>query len=163
MKHYIISALGLYLLTQGAAAFATHVGFSDIRNPVTRPPSFTADHDLLDPLKSYPLGSVNSQQVFSFHGEPLRELRLLNGFVGWVYEAGNFKKKIAYKSPNNETKTFVEITRTSNTHTYTLVFDTRGIVIDVLYNEQGRHDGKTALQLQRSIRGDQDITPPRRY
>jgi len=38
--------------------------------------------------------------------------------------------------------------------TYTLMFDDKGVVIDVLYNEKGRHDGLTALQVQRKVRGD---------
>jgi len=38
--------------------------------------------------------------------------------------------------------------------TYTLMFDDKGAVIDVLYNEKGRHDGLTALQVQRKVRGD---------
>lgn len=38
--------------------------------------------------------------------------------------------------------------------TDTLVFDDKAVVIDVLYNEQGRHDGLTALQVQRKVRGD---------
>lgn len=38
--------------------------------------------------------------------------------------------------------------------TYTLVFDDKGVVIDVIYNEKGRHDGLTVLQVQRKVRGD---------
>ena len=36
----------------------------------------------------------------------------------------------------------------SGLHTYTLEFNEKGMVSDVLYNEKGRHNGLTALQLQ---------------
>jgi hypothetical protein len=42
-------------------------------------------------------------------------------------------------------------------HTYTLVFDDKGVVVDVLYNEQGPHDGLTALQAQLKKRGEGGI------
>jgi hypothetical protein len=37
---------------------------------------------------------------------------------------------------------------------YTVAFDDKGVVIDVHYNEQGRHDGLTAQQVQRKVRGE---------
>jgi len=152
MKKYLIGTLFVFSLIQGSAGMAGN-----------KPPSFFSEHDRLQPLKEYPLGKYTQQQVFTYHGEPYRKLRLPNGLEGWEYEVGQLKKTVIYEQPNKELKQATETERTRDTHTYVLVFDTRNIVIDVLYNSKQSDDGLTALQLQRKAGGDQDISPPRHH
>lgn len=90
------------------------------------PPYFSTDSDPETVLREYPLGVITRQAAFSHHGQATRSVKLPNGNEGWVYQVG-------------------EAPRLS---TYTLEIDTQDRVIDVLYNERGRHNGLTALQIQ---------------
>lgn len=135
-----------------AAATTTLAGHA---GPLPMPPSFT---DELAPevvLRTYPLGVITKQAAFSHHGKAVRTLILPNGKEGWVYEVGG-KQAQTYQHPNptKERHTVYETGPGNGVRLYTLEFDDKGVVIDVLYNEQGRHDGLTAVQAQRKVRGE---------
>jgi len=119
----------------------------------TMPPSFSEQNKPETVLRAYPLGITTKQAAFSHHGKALRTLILPNGKEGWVYEVGG-KQAQTYQHPTREKHTVYEAGPGNGVRTYTLVFDDKGVVIDVLYNEKGRHDGLTALQVQRKVRGD---------
>ncbi|MDP1926980.1 MAG: hypothetical protein Q8K62_00550 [Thiobacillus sp.] len=119
----------------------------------TMPPSFSGQNEPETVLRAYPLGITTKQAAFSHHGKALRTLILPNGKEGWVYEVGG-KQAQTYQHPTREKHTVYEAGPSNGVRTYTLVFDDRGVVIDVLYNEKGRHDGLTALQVQRKVRGE---------
>ena len=116
------------------------------------PPVFTVQSDPETVLRAYPLGLITKQDAFSHHGKAIRTVILPNGKEGWVYEVG-IKEARTYEHPTKEKHTVYESEPGNGVRTYTLEFDSKGVVIDVLYNEQGRHDGLTALQVQRRIRG----------
>jgi len=90
------------------------------------PPAFSVQTDPEKTLLEYPLGVITRQAAFSHHGQATRTVKLPNGNEGWVYQSGE----------------------ESGLRTYTLEFDGQDRVIDVLYNERGRHNGMTALQVQ---------------
>lgn len=119
------------------------------------PPSFTVEVEPESVLRAYPLGVITKQAAFSHHGKAVRTLILPNGEEGWVYEARG-KQAQTYQHPTKEKErhTVYETEPGNGVRTYTLVFDDKGVVIDVLYNERGRHDGLTALQVQRKARGE---------
>lgn len=117
------------------------------------PPSFTVEGEPETVLRAYPLGVITKQAAFSHHGKAVRALTLPNGKEGWVYEAG-VKQARTYQRPTKDKQAVYETEPGYGVRTYTLVFDEKGVVIDVLYNERGRHDGLTALQVQRKARGE---------
>jgi hypothetical protein len=90
------------------------------------PPAFSVQADPENTLLEYPLGVITKQAAFSHHGQATRDIKLPNGNAGWVYRLGE----------------------ESGLRTYTLEFNGKDQVIDVLYNERGRHNGMTALQVQ---------------
>jgi len=122
---------------------------------LSMPPSFTVQSDPETVLRTYPLGTITKQAAFSHHGKAIRTVILPNGKEGWVYEV-EIKDPRTYEHPTKQKHTVYETeTEPGNgVRTYTLEFDSKGVVIDVLYNEQGRHDGLTAMQVQRRIRGE---------
>lgn len=119
----------------------------------TMPPSFSEQNEPETVLRAYPLGVTTKQAAFSHHGKALRTLVLPNAKEGWVYEVGG-KQAQTYQHPTREKHTVYEAGPGNGVRIYTLVFDDKGVVIDVLYNEKGRHDGLTALQVQRKVRGE---------
>ena len=112
------------------------------------PPKFMHEADIEQTLRAYPLGVITKQAAFSHHGKAHRETRLPSGQDGWTYDVGGLPKAVPYVSPAGGTQTVRETEMRHGTRSYTLVFDNRGVVVDVLYNEDGRHDGLTALSLQ---------------
>lgn len=113
------------------------------------PPHFSTDVDRDAPLKQYPLGVINKQAAFVHHGKADREVKLPNGKEGWVYEVYPPGQKRTYTYPSGQAQAVPERSGSDfGTRTYTLVFDDQGVVIDVLYNEHGRHDGLSAAALQ---------------
>jgi hypothetical protein len=117
------------------------------------PPSFTDEVAPEVVLRTYPLGVITKQAAFSHHGKAVHTLILPNGKEGWVYEVGDKQAK-TYQHPTTKKHTVYETGPGYGVRIYTLEFDDKGVVIDVLYNEQGRHDGLTALQVQRKVRGE---------
>jgi hypothetical protein len=126
---------------------ATFVATTALATTLAMPPNFTVQSDPGTVLRNYPLGTITKQAAFSHHGKSVRTLILPNGKEGWVYEVG-VKQAETYANPTGRKQTVYETGAGDGVRTYTLVFDDKGVVIDVLYNEQGRHDGLAALQVQ---------------
>lgn len=101
------------------------------------PPSFSEQNEPEMVLRAYPLGVTTKQAAFSHHGKALRTLILPNGKEGWVYEGGG-KQAQTYQHPTREKHTVYEAGPGNGVRTYTLVFDDKGVAIDMLYNEKGR-------------------------
>ncbi|TCV90249.1 hypothetical protein [Sulfurirhabdus autotrophica] len=121
MKAIIANFMIVGLMLSSSFSFGQQTGL------LPMPPVFSTKIEREIVLKDYPLGVITKQAAFSHHGKPVHVATLPNGLEGWTYEVGEG----------------------FGLHTYTLEFDKRGVVIDVLYNENGRHDGLTALQVQR--------------
>lgn len=119
MKHAIIT---LFMTLTMVSAFTHAVE----QKYLPMPPEFSMDSDPETVLREYPLGVITRQAAFSHHGQATRSVKMPNGHEGWVYQFGE--------------ETWLR--------TYTLEIDTQDRVVDVLYNERGRHNGLTALQLQ---------------
>lgn len=132
-------------------AMTTVVASTVWSGQLTMPPSFSGRDGPEAVLRAYPLGQITGQAAFSHHGKAVRTVTLPNGKEGWVYEVGG-KEARTYQHPTKERQTVYETGPGNGVRTFTLVFDDKGVVIDVLYNEQGRHDGLTALQEQRKAR-----------
>jgi hypothetical protein len=119
--------------------------FAAERGKMPMPPMFDARTDTERALTDYPLAVITREAAFAHHGKAHREVGLPNGLTGWVYQVGEG----------------------TGLRTYTLVFDARQKVIDVLYNERGRHNGLTALALQAQAKGvlgpDVEPQPPKRH
>ncbi len=112
------------------------------------PPAFAPTAPVEQTLRAYPLGVITKQAAFSHHGKAHRELKLPNGLTGWVYDVGGLPKAVTYGSPVGKQQPVTEREMRHQARSYTLVFDNRGVVVDVLYNEKGPHDGLTALSQQ---------------
>lgn len=108
-----------------AALFSAFIEAAESKYP-PMPPDFSIKTDTKEALLKYPLGVITQVAAFSHHGQATRKVTLPNGNEGWVYQVGE-----GY-----------------GLRTYTLEFNDKQVVIDVLYNENGRHNGLTALQLQ---------------
>lgn len=116
------------------------------------PPALTPSASVAWTLRAYPLGVVTKQSAISHHGKPQQEIKLPNGLEGWVYEIGG-PSKAAPPVKKNLLGDIVgphphRVPQVSPAASYTLVFDDRGMVVDVLYNEKGPHNGLTALSVQ---------------
>ncbi len=129
-------------------ALAWTSGYGQTQKSLPMPPEFNIDVSPRTVLEKYPLGVIPKQAAFVHHGKAVKTVTLPNGHEGWVYEVGGQREK-TYKDPTGEERTVRESERAFGWRTYTLVFDDKGLVVDVLYNEEGRHDGLTALQVQR--------------
>ena len=137
-------------------AVTTVVATTALAATLAMPPGFTGQADPETVLRDYPLGTITKSAALSHHGKALRVLTLPNGKEGWLYEVGG-KQARTYQHPSGEKHTVYESEPSNSTRTYTLVFDDKGVVADVLYNEQGPHDGLTALQAQLKKRGESGI------
>lgn len=109
-----------------AAALLSVFSFAAEPKYPPMPPDFSTKTDMKEALLKYPLDVITKDAAFSHHGQAVRKVTLPNSNEGWVYQVGEG----------------------SGLRTYTLVFNDKGVVTDVLYNEKGRHNGLTALQLQ---------------
>ncbi len=108
------------------AALLSVLSFAAEQKYPPMPPDFSTRTDTQEALLKYPLGVITKDAAFAHHGQATRKITLPNANEGWVYQVGEG----------------------SGLRTYTLEFSDKGIVTDVLYNEKGRHNGRTALQLQ---------------
>lgn len=120
-----LALLGLLLLLGGSNGIAA---VAAAPRPAPMPPTFSSDNAPEQVLERYPLDKIDRQAAFSHHGSANRTVVLANGKEGSIYDVGD-----------------------GSTHRiYTLVFDDRGVVIDVLYYDHSRYakHGLSALQLQ---------------
>lgn len=120
MKHTVIIMLVTAASLLGVFSYAAEQKYPPM------PPDFSTKTNMEAALLKYPLGVITKEAAFSHHGKATRTVTLPNGNEGWVYQVGE-----GY-----------------GLRTYTLEFNEKGVVIDVLYNEKGRHNGLTALQVQ---------------
>lgn len=122
------------------------------------PPNFSIKADRDQVLKEYPLGVITKMAAFSHHGQPHKTVELPNGLEGWIYE--NVLKNIKiFELPSGEKR---EVESMENSHlvsTFTLVFDSSGVVIDVLYQEPGHGNADSALLVQRESKPDIEKSP----
>lgn len=100
---------------------------AEAKKPVI-PQRFTLNASPQEVLMSYPLDSISRQIAFSHHGSAHRRIKLSNGNQAWVYNVGEKEWH----------------------RTYTLVFNDKEFVTDVLYYDHAKHadTGLSALQLQ---------------
>ena len=112
-----------------------------------RPPFFDTYTDPEKALQDYPLGVITSQAAFAYHGGPEIKLSLANGKEGWVYTVGYGRDLKTYRLPSGETRTVEETAWELGVRSFTLVFDD-GVVIDVIYKDDGSGIGVTAMELQ---------------
>ncbi|HKK07048.1 MAG TPA: hypothetical protein VKA50_14495 [Gammaproteobacteria bacterium] len=117
------------------------------------PPTFSVDADPVTVLKDYPLGVLTRQAVFAHHGQPDKKVILPNGNRAWVYRVRMRANRQTYHEPNGSEQTLTETREGSRRMRYTVEFDSRGIVTDVLYNEVGPHNGLSAVQVQAAAEG----------
>ena len=143
----LLNVLPTLAMVAASAALAAQAGLPSM------PPNFSEQASPEKVLRAYPLGVITKQAAFAHHGKAVRTLILPNGKEGWVYEVGG-RQTQTYQHPTGEKHTVYETAPGNGVRTYTLEFDSKGVVIDVLYNEQGRHDGLTALQVQRKAGGE---------
>lgn len=112
-----------------------------------KPPRFDTDTDPETALQAYPLGVITPQAAFAHHGGPEKKMSLANGKEGWVYTVGYARDRKTYRLPSGETKRVEETDWTLGVRSFTLVFD-EGVVIDVIYKDDGSGIGVTAMELQ---------------
>lgn len=146
MNKLIVSICGLFLVMSMAVA-----------EPVQKlpmPPKFSPDMSSEKTLESYPLGVITKLAAFVHHGHANTTVTLPNGMEGWVYEVHTVGDLKTYTQPNGSEMHVDETADHPAMATYTLVFDSRGIVIDVLYTAADGGDLKSALLIQRSSKGD---------
>lgn len=122
------------------------------------PPTFTLDARSDQVLKDYPLGEITKEAAFAHHGQAHKVVTLPNGLDGWVYEFSP-RDKDTYTMPSGEKKTVESLEHTNIHASYTLVFDDKGVVIDVLYRAPGREDARSALLEQRQAMPDVEKEP----
>ncbi len=112
-------------------------------------PVFDTDTDPEQVLQDYPLGVITLQAAYSHHGEPDKIRLLANGKEGWVYTVGYAKKRKTYRTPSGEVRTIDETNWALGVRDFTLVLDERDrVVIDVIYKDDGKGIGVTAMELQ---------------
>ena len=117
------------------------------------PPTFSVEADRKQILKDYPLGVITHMAAYSHHGQPHKTVQLANGLEGWVYENAIRNQK-NYTTPSGQKR---EVQSLENAHivsTYTLVFDSNGLISDVLYREPGHGNAESALLVQREAKPD---------
>jgi len=112
------------------------------------PPTFSADADPVTVMTEYPLGVLTRQAIFAHHGQPDRKVTLPNGNRGWIYRVRMRGNQHTYYEPDGSARTLTETREGSRHMRYTIEFDSRGLVTNVLYNEVGPHDGLNAVQVQ---------------
>lgn len=113
------------------------------------PPRFTAAEAPEQVLDNYPLGVVTELAAHSHHGHPDHKITLPNRREGWVYEVFGGTNPKSYVEPRGTEQTIRHTDSSAPRWSYTLVIDTDGTVIDLLYDDQHSEFGLSALQLQR--------------
>ena len=116
-----------------------------------KPPMFTAGVVPTEILAHYPLRVITKEGAFVHHGQAEEAVELPNGNTGWVYVVGERRMKHTYSEPSGNKETVTEHHKDYGMATYTLEFGKQGKVIDVIYNERGRHNGLTALGVQLDV------------
>lgn len=111
------------------------------------PPAFKLNTDPEVVLQDYPLGTIPRQAAFAHHGGPDKKISLANSKEGWVYFVGYASQRKDYRMPSGKSKVVEEIDWSLSVRSFTLVLDD-GVVIDVIYKDDGTGIGVTAMELQ---------------
>jgi hypothetical protein len=140
--------------------WATASGADPVYLP--EPPFFDTDTDPETVLLDYPLGVITLQGAFAHHGGPDKKMSLANDKEGWIYFVGYARDYKAYRLPSGKAKTTIETNWERGVRSFTLVFDD-GVVIDVIYKDDGTGIGVTAMELQhpRPRRDGDSLRQPR--
>lgn len=115
--------------------------------PLPKPPIFNSGTDPEIVLKDYPLAVITRQAAFAHHGGPEKKILLANKKQGWIYTVGYASKTRTYRLPSSNYKTMKETDWLLGVRSFTLVFDDN-VVIDVIYKDDGKDIGVTAMELQ---------------
>ena len=146
MNKVIVSIYSVFLVMSMAVAAPVQ--------KMPMPPIFSPDASSEKTLGNYPLGVITKLAAFVHHGKAVRTVTLPNGMEGWVYEVHTVGDPKTYVQPNGSEMHINEIANHPAMATYTLVFDSKGTVVDVLYAAADGGDLKSALLIQRSRKGD---------
>ena len=123
---------------------------------VSMPPHFSGGADPAGALGGYPLGEIDRQAAFSHHGKASRKVSLPNGLTGWVYDVDPDLDQLTFTHPTGSSEEVRVPELGTARASYTLVFDTRDLIVDVLYAEAGGANRMSALQVQRWSQNEQD-------
>ena len=152
MNQWMMAVSLLFFATIGQAASPSD------RQHLPMPPVFSLDANAEQLLKTYPLGVITKEAAFAHHGQAHNVVRLPNGLEGWVYENSPTKQE-TFSMPSGQTRETQTLEHTTVLSTYTLVFDSDGKVIDVLYRDDRRDDTASALLAQRQSKPDVEKEP----
>lgn len=153
MNKWAMAALTLFLTTATQAAEPPGKG-----EYLPMPPTFSIDGNRDQILNDYPLGVITREAAFSHHGQAHKVISLPNGLEGWVYEL-SLRKSETFTKPSGEKQQVTSLEHSDIDSTYTLVFDSRNVVIDVLYRDPGRADARSALLVQQQANPDVEKEP----
>lgn len=117
------------------------------------PLKFSLESDHTEVMKNYPLGVITKMAAFTHHGQPHKTVELPNGLEGWMYE-NVLKKNKSFKMSSGEKREMESMEDAHFVSTYTLVFDSGGVVRDVLYQEPSHGNAESALLVQRVSKPD---------
>lgn len=126
------------------------------------PPALNAESDPETALRDYPLGVIPKRVAFYHHGSPHKTVTLANGKEGWVYEIPHKRTRKSYMLPSGDRVNVREIPANAVMHTFTLAFDD-GVVIDVIYKDDGPGTGVTATEMQAHKAQPMVESPPFRW
>jgi len=118
------------------------------------PPTFSLEAESHSLLSSYPLSVIDKKTAFSHHGSSHKNVTLVNGLEGWVYEIHRGGNPKQFKQPDGKKVTTMDIQDHPAAASYTLVFGGSGNVIDVLYRDIQHGNVNSALLIQRETSGD---------
>ena len=152
MNRWMLAAALLVVVSVGKAAPPDGDKF------LPMPPSFSVDANAEQLLKAYPLGVITKEAAFAHHGQAHNVVTLPNGLEGWVYE-NSLSKPEAFSAPSGQQRRMQALEHTDVLSTYTLMFDSSGKVIDVLYQDNRRDDFMSALLVQRRSKPDVEKEP----
>lgn len=122
------------------------------------PPTFSLDEKSDQLLEEYPLGAITKEAAFAHHGEAHNVVTLPNGLEGWVYE-NSLSKQETFSMPSGQDRRMQALEHVDVLSTYTLVFDSGGKVIDVLYQGNRHDDSASVLLVQRKSKPDVEKEP----
>ena len=111
------------------------------------PPFFGTATDPEKALQNYPLGVITLEAAYLHHGKPDKIVLLANDKEGWVYTVGYATTNKTYRLPSGEIKSVKQTDWGLGVRNFVLVHDDK-VVIDVIYKDDGKGIGITAMELQ---------------
>lgn len=150
MNKWIMFMLVLLVSISAQAEIHGNIG------SVPMPPKLSMQDSVDHILMNYPLGVITKIAAYSHHGQPHKTVKLPNGLSGWVYENA-FRTQQKVTMPSGEKRETTSLDNAYIASTYTLVFDSDGVVTDVLYQETSHENSRSALLIQRNEIPDVEI------